>query len=262
MKISLSFLVLLSQIFLYSYALTKCRTSGKWVVVAVPKSQLLPLLAEGIYFDYHPYNISSDLHPVFLEFNYQHDCWTFLVLPSPNFHEFKIQIPYTMTENINSAIYKPLVLSDNWISSLGSKYAFGLPSYTVEFSGDNVNNFSMHNKEESIYITANFSYFGKKLTNYNKTINFLSYQNINEQLWFTDELNFNSKEAYCASNRYNWEGNTSFRYMSASIDISWGKKFEGKYKVPRLDSNFLGGLEVDADLYISFRSICPKSQKI
>ena len=225
--------------------------------MGVPKSQLFSILPEGVYFDQHPFSeLSNDSHPVFLEFNIQHDCWFFYILPSPNMHEFKIEIPYTMTINVSNAIYKPLVLSDKWVNTMGAKFFYGLPTYNAEFSGDNINNFNMINNEENISVKANFSYFGKEITNYNKTLYFEeTYLSMNRRPWFTDETNFNANDPHCAANQYFWEKNAVLRYVNASIDLVWNV-FNQTFQIPSQEKQMLGGIEVDVDLVISQRQKC------
>ena len=248
--LSICFTPILSQ--------TKCRTSGKWVLLGVPKAQLYPLLPEGVFFDNHPFmkELGEDSHPVFLEFNKQHDCWFFYIFPAPSMHEFKIQIPYTMTLNMTGAIYKPLVLTDKWVNTIGSKFFYGLPTFTTDFTGDGVNEFNMVNQEEGISVKASFSYSGSNISNFNDTKFFHdSYIRMNQHPWFTDELNFNVNDPHCASNTYFWKKNVNLRYMNATINLQW-KVFNQTFLVDSLENNIIGGMEVDVDLVISHRQKC------
>lgn len=261
MKISILFVFCVFISLILVYPQTKCRTQGKWALISVPKAQLMKVLPKGVYFDRHPFQMPIENHPVYLEFNYQHQCWTFYIIPSPNMLEFKIQIPFLMTEKINNIIHKPLVLADKWLNVMGAKYFYGLDAFVADFQGDYVNNVNIFNEKEEISIKANFSYKGDYITNYNKTVYFEStFMSINKNPWITDGKNFDSNNPYCAFNAYSWEKNVKFRYMEANIEIQWGNIFEGRYKVYPLEKEFMGGIEVDVDLTISPRSYCIKKK--
>ena len=162
-----------------------------------------------------------------------------------------------MAAKVEKTIYKPLVLSDSWLNSLGAKFIYGLPTYHVEFSGDNENTFNMFNKEENISVKANFSYSESWITNYNKTTWFEdSFIKMNQNPWFTDELNFNAKDPHCAFNKYNWNKNFKLRFMNTSFEINWGNIFNGKFEAGSLQEKQLGAVEIEGDFVISPRQGC------
>ena len=61
------------------------------------------LLGKGVEFDKHPYEsiTGENNHPLYLEFNIQHDCKAYGIIPAPDMHEFKIEIPFTKTKDVN-----------------------------------------------------------------------------------------------------------------------------------------------------------------
>lgn len=262
-KITPSKIIMLFLFFLFflskssSYP-TNCRTTGKWTIVPIPKQTLLSILPKGVFFEEHPFEMSPEEHPVFLEFNVQHDCWTYWIFPSQNMHEFKIQIPYVRTEALRNLIHKPLLVMDTWLNVEASKLVYGLPAYLGEYHSKNDEfSFNIANEKENIRINANFSYVGNSINNYEKVANFQKgFVEMNKFDWITDGPSFNPKDPYCAANSYSWDKNADFRYMSAEIDIQWGDHLKMTFSVEPLVRNITGGIAVDVDLSISSRRKC------
>lgn len=233
-----------------------CNFTGKWFIVSLPKEQMFHLLPPGVFFDDHHYkDISSDHHPLLLEFNYIHDCWFYYLFPSPNMHEFKIEVPFTMTTNGTQAMTKSLVLSDSWLSTNGAKFFYGLQAVYSDYSGD-LFSYNISSKAANIDVKSSFQYSKKPPVKlYEAKYMEESYKKFNKAPWFTDYTAFDADSPNCAKNIYKWDLNSTVRYVNASIQISM-EKFNHTFKVPSQEDNFFGGVEVEGEVFITNRTPC------
>lgn len=251
------FLSLFLYHFLIVYSSTHCRNQGKWLILSIPKQEIIKLLPNGAIFDDHPflkkpYSIPNDHHPIYLEFNYVKDCWAYYIFPAPNMHEFKIEIPFIKFNNNKSAIYKPLVLVDNWINAQGSKFVYGLSTFYVNYNGIDENTFKMNWEKNEI--NGFFDGFSDWAYNSDEIINFRDvFIYINEYLWYTNELNFDINNIYCASNEFLWNKN-NMRIRKIG-NVNGNIKFEN-FNINFDAKNLIYASEVDVDLHISGKKKC------
>ena len=233
---------------------TVCKTSGIWGLFDAPKELLKPFLVDGVEFDDHPYNISANNHPLYLEFNIQHDCVAYGFIPAPKMHEFKVEIPFTKTKNIKNAMFKPLVIEDSLVNVLGSKYAYGLPTLWGSFLGDFNNTYEFTHSDQNVKarFTRKDNVWKSAITeNLNQ-----SYIYINERPWFCDERDFVIGKEKCAMDYYGWT-KPGFVYNSVDIEVEFnGKYINGSLSTKGIDEQLLGGIHVEVELDISNRYTC------
>jgi hypothetical protein len=233
---------------------TVCHTSGIWGLFDVPKTLLQPFLPQGVDFDIHPYIISDSNHPLYLEFNIQHDCVAYGFIPAPRMHEFKVEIPFTKTEKVRNVMYKPLVIEDSLINVLGSKYAYGLPTLWGTFSGDFNNTYEFSHADQSIkakFIRKENTWKSNLTQNLNQ-----SYVFINERPWFCNERDFIIGQEKCAMDYYGWN-KPGFAYTPVEIQVEFnGKYINGTLHTKGIDEQVLGGVHVEVELDISNRYSC------
>lgn len=105
-----------------------CQIYGYWMFVPLSRSLVQSWLPAGVEFGQHPFNLSSSVWPVLLEFNAPTDCYsTSLPFIKTTMLEWKLEVPYLSQPGFKGPLmYKPVIYQNNAINRLASILIYGL----------------------------------------------------------------------------------------------------------------------------------------
>jgi hypothetical protein len=120
-----------------------CVDHAWWAIVPFPVKDLVSIRPADISLGpvppiYHKY-LPNGTHPVIFEMGHQQNChWVYLPFFKSTFHEFKMEIPFCSHKRYGGPImYKPVIYEDNFVDRIGSRVAYGLPTFPADFNVTN-----------------------------------------------------------------------------------------------------------------------------
>lgn len=105
-----------------------CNMYAYWVFVPMDRTLVQSWLPSGVEFGSHPFNLSSSVWPVLLEFNNPVDCYvTWLPLIKQSMLEWKLEVPFLKQDGLEGPLmFKPVTYESSGINVLATKLEYGL----------------------------------------------------------------------------------------------------------------------------------------
>jgi len=236
-----------------------CNTRSYWAFVPIDRTLVSSWLPSGVTLSSHPFNLSSDVFPVYLEFNQQADCYA-LAFPGikQTMLEFKVEVPYLQQNGLKGPLmFKPLVYEDNEIEVIGTRAQYGLNcikaqemqmnNETGEFAviGENnlglVTSFKPTTDQWTPIVQADFAQ------------TFLTLNDATE--WLGHNL---LQEEKCAKDYYVWN-QTTVRPILGTIHIDAGFLINDKQPYDYTITGDLPAVQIDTILRITSLEDCTKA---